>query len=197
MAGGGASMKALKRIVLLCCALGFGSRALGLDKAVYDFNVKTIKGDVVSMKQYVGKVLLLVNTASGCGFTPQFKGLQELYKTHKAQGFAVLGFPSNDFGGQEPKSNKEIKDFCELNYKVDFPLFSKVTVSGPGKMPLFRYLTETAGPEFKREIDWNFEKFLINRKGQLVARFKSSVEPTSKEITERVEMLLKEKGTKG
>jgi glutathione peroxidase len=196
MSTGGDTMKAFKIMLLSVLVVGFGSPLFGLDRSVYDFDVKTIKGDVVKMKQYDGKVLLIVNTASGCGFTPQFKGLQEIYQNYKSHGFFVLGFPSNDFGGQEPKSNKEIKNFCELNYKVDFPLFSKVSVKGPGKIPLFRYLTETAGPEFKREIDWNFEKFLINRKGQLVSRFKSQIEPTSREITERIEILLKEKGNK-
>lgn len=189
-------MKALQSFALLILLFGFGSQGLCLDKDVYGFEVKNIKGEAVKLKTFSAKVLLIVNTASGCGFTPQFKGLEELYKKYKDRGFLVLGFPSNDFGGQEPKSNKEIKDFCELNYKVDFPLFSKVSVSGPGKIGLFTYLTGTAGPEFKREIDWNFEKFLVNRKGQLVARFKSAVEPMSQEIKDQIEIVLKEKGEK-
>ena len=164
-----------------------------LDMSVYDFDVKSIKGEKVDMKSFKGQVLLIVNTASGCGFTPQYKGLQETYAKFKSQGFEVLGFPSNDFGGQEPGTNKEIKNFCELNYKVTFPMFSKVVVSGPNKVPLFYYLTETSGKEFKREIDWNFEKFLINRSGKLVARFKSSVDPLNKELQERIQDLLKEK----
>ena len=182
--------------VLLPVLFGFfrTSEAFALDKSVYAFDVKTIKGQTQSMNAYQDKVLLIVNTASGCGFTPQFKGLQEVYTKYKAKGLVVLGFPSNDFGGQEPKSNQEIKSFCELNYKVDYPLFAKVPVKGPTKIPLFQYLTETAGKEFKREIDWNFEKFLVNRKGQLTARFTSATEPTNQAIIDRIEQLLSEKG---
>lgn len=187
-------MKAFAMGLGLSLGLLFSSAGFALDKSVYEFNVKTIKGKTESLSAYKGKVLLIVNTASGCGFTPQFKGLEEVYTKYKSKGLVVLGFPSNDFGGQEPKSNKEIKEFCELNYKVDFPLFAKVPVSGPEKIPLFRYLTDTAGKEFKREIDWNFEKFLVNRKGQLTARFKSAADPTSKEIVERIESLINEKG---
>lgn len=152
------------------------------DPGVYQFKVQDIKNKAVDMASYRGKVLLIVNTASYCGFTSQYKSLQKTFEQFKDQGFLVLGFPSNDFGRQEPGSNKEIKDFCELNYKVSFPLFSKVAVSGNQKAPLFKYLTEDSGQEFKRSIDWNFEKFLIGRDGQLVARFKSSTDPQSDEV---------------
>lgn len=188
-------MKALYILCALLVGVVHSSQAFSLDKSVYDFDVKSINGKTEKMSAHKGKVLLIVNTASGCGFTPQFKGLQEVYSKYKSKGLVVLGFPSNDFGGQEPKSNKEIKDFCELNYKVDFPLYAKVPVKGADKIPLFRYLTETAGKEFKREIDWNFEKFLVNRRGQLTARFKPSTEPASKELTDRIELLLNEKGS--
>jgi glutathione peroxidase len=186
----------MKGFFILAVLLGFfaANQTFASDKSVYAFDAKTIKGQTQSLNVYHGKVLLIVNTASGCGFTPQFKGLQEVYSKYKAKGLVVLGFPSNDFGAQEPKSNQEIKNFCELNYKVDFPLFAKAPVKGPGKIPLFQYLTETSGVEFKREIDWNFEKFLINRKGQLTARFKSATEPTNQELINRIEQLLSEKG---
>jgi glutathione peroxidase len=163
------------------------------DSGVYQFKVQDIKNKTADMASYRGKVLLIVNTASYCGFTSQYKSLQKTFEQFKDQGFWVLGFPSNDFGRQEPGSNKEIKDFCELNYKVSFPLFSKVTVSGNQKAPLFKYLTEDSGQEFKRSIDWNFEKFLIGRDGQLVARFKSSTDPQSAEILSAITAALKTK----
>jgi glutathione peroxidase len=152
------------------------------DPGVHQFKVQNIKNKAVDMASYRGKVLLIVNTASYCGFTSQYKSLQKIFEQFKDQDFLVLGFPSNDFGRQEPGSNKEIEDFCELNYKVSFPLFSKVAVSGNQKAPLFKYLTEDSGQEFKRSIDWNFEKFLIGRDGHLVARFKSSTDPQSDEV---------------
>ena len=161
------------------------------DPGVHQFKVQNIKNKTVDMASYRGKVLLIVNTASYCGFTSQYKSLQKIFEQFKDQDFLVLGFPSNDFGRQEPGSNKEIKDFCELNYKVSFPLFSKVTVSGNQKAPLFKYLTEDSGQEFKRSIDWNFEKFLIGRDGQLVARFKSSTDPQSEEMLSAILTALK------
>lgn len=163
------------------------------DPGVHQFKVQNIKNKTVDMASYRGKVLLIVNTASYCGFTSQYKSLQKIFEQFKDQDFLVLGFPSNDFGRQEPGSNKEIKDFCELNYKVSFPLFSKVAVSGNQKAPLFKYLTEDSGQEFKRSIDWNFEKFLIGRDGQLVARFKSSTDPQSEEMLSAIKAALKTK----
>ena len=163
------------------------------DPGVHQFKVKDIKGRTVDMASYRDKVLLIVNTASFCGYTSQYKALQKTYEQFKDQGFLVLGFPSNDFGRQEPGTNQEIKDFCELNYKVSFPLFSKVLVSGAQKAPLFKYLTEDAGPEFKRPIDWNFEKFLIAKDGKLIARFKSSVDPQSEEMVVAISAALKAK----
>lgn len=156
------------------------------ESSVYQFKVKDINNRSVDMKSYRGKVLLVVNTASYCGYTSQYKSLQKTYLQFKDQGFEVLGFPSNDFGRQEPGSNKEIKDFCELNYKVSFPLFSKVVVSGNQKAPLFKYLTEESGAAFKGPIDWNFEKFLIGKSGQVIARFKSGVDPQSKELVSAI-----------
>ena len=163
------------------------------DPGVYQFKVQDINNRSVDMASYRGKVLLIVNTASYCGYTSQYKSLQKTYTKFKDQGFVVLGFPSNDFGRQEPGSNKEIKDFCELNYKVSFPMFSKVVVSGNQKAALFKYLTEDSGPEFKRSIDWNFEKFLVSRNGRLIGRFKSQVDPQSEEMLAAISSAIKEK----
>lgn len=157
---------------------------------IYQFKVQDIKNKTVDMSTYRGKVLLIVNTASYCGFTSQYKSLQKTYEQFKDQNFYVLGFPSNDFGRQEPGSNKEIKDFCELNYKVTFPLFSKVSVSGNQKDPLFKYLTEDSGKDFRRPIDWNFEKFLVGKDGRIIARFTSSVDPQSEELLSAVKKAL-------
>jgi glutathione peroxidase len=164
------------------------------ESGVYQFKVKDINNRSVDMTSYRGKVLLVVNTASYCGYTSQYKSLQKTYLQFKDQGFEVLGFPSNDFGRQEPGSNKEIKDFCELNYKVSFPLFSKVVVSGNQKAPLFKYLTEDSGEAFKGSIDWNFEKFLIGKNGQVVGRFKSAVDPQSKELLSAISAAIGPKG---
>lgn len=151
-------------------------------------SVLTIDGSKTSLESYKGKVVLIVNTASKCGYTSQYAGLQEIYEKYKAKGFVVLGFPSNDFGGQEPGSNEEIKKFCDLNYKVTFPLFAKAPVSGPETQPLFAFLTANA-PE-KGPVKWNFEKFLLNREGKVVGRFRSAVKPTDAELTTAIEKAL-------
>ncbi|MBL9036928.1 MAG: glutathione peroxidase [Archangium sp.] len=148
--------------------------------SVYDFDVKTIDGKTVSLSSYKGKALLIVNTASQCGFTKQYKGLEELYQAYKAKGFEILAFPSNDFGAQEPGSNEEIKSFCELKYKTTFPLFAKIAVKGSETHPLYAYLTglkENGG-----EVTWNFNKFLVTSDGKVVAHFPSKVEPMSDEL---------------
>lgn len=189
-------IKALQGSILLLGFCGFytppASAKTGVaDQTIYQFKVQDINNRSVDMSSYRGKALLIVNTASYCGYTSQYKSLQKTYDQFKNQGLVVLGFPSNDFGRQEPGSNKEIKDFCELNYKVSFPLFSKVVVSGNQKSPLFKYLTEESGAEFKRPIDWNFEKFLIARDGRLIARFKSSADPQSSEVLTAISASLK------
>ena len=160
------------------------------DFGVHQFTVTDINGKSKHLKSYEGKVLLIVNTASQCGYTPQYKGLQKIYSRYKIKGFEILGFPSNDFGGQEPGNNKDIKNFCESKYDVTFPMFAKVGVSGPGQSPLFRYLTAEAGKELTGPVDWNFEKFLIDQQGKLIFRFKSSVDPESLELTSKIEGLL-------
>jgi glutathione peroxidase len=183
-------------ITTVVCALWGASTSASppdeaLAKTVHDFKVSDIAAESVSLKKYAGKVLLLVNTASRCGYTPQYAGLQQLQDKYSNKNFTVLGFPSNDFGGQEPGSNGEIKKFCELNYRVNFPLFEKGPVSGRRANPLFRFLTNRANPTLTGEIEWNFEKFLISRDGKLVARFKSPVFPMSPEITSAIEAQLK------
>ncbi len=158
--------------------------------SVHDFTVKNIDGKEVSLKEYAGKVLVIVNTASKCGFTPQYKGLEALQEKYKAQGLVVLGFPSNDFGGQEPGTNEEIKSFCDLNFHVTFPLFDKGPVSGKDIQPLFNYLTKTANPKFDGKVMWNFEKFIIDRNGKLVERFRSITGPESGRLVKAVEKAL-------
>ena len=156
--------------------------------SVYDFQVKTVDGRDVCLSRYKGKVLLIVNTASQCGYTPQYKGLEELYQTYKAHGFEVLAFPSNDFGGQEPGTNEEIRTFCERRYRTTFPLFAKIPVKGPKADPLYRYLTTL--PANGGEVTWNFKKFLVDSSGNVVAHLDSSVEPTSVELKRKIEFLL-------
>ena len=153
-----------------------------------DFKLKSIAGDEVDLGQYKGKVVLMVNVASECGLTPQYTGLQKLYDAKKDEGLVVLGFPCNQFGGQEPGSNQEIAQFCSSNYKVSFPLFSKIEVNGPGAAPLYGYLTSLdTQPQGKGRISWNFEKFLVGRNGQVVARFAPNVEPDAPEVLAAVE----------
>ncbi len=137
-----------------------------------DFHVKDIDGKDVDLAKYKGKVLLIVNTASQCGYTPQYKDLQAIYEKYKDQGFEVLAFPANEFGSQEPGDNQQIKEFCSTNYKVSFPLFSKIVVKGEGIHPLYAFLTsEQTNPKFAGKIAWNFAKFLVNRKGEVIGRF--------------------------
>ncbi len=156
--------------------------------SVYDFSVKTIDGKDVSLSQYKGKALLIVNTASECGYTPQYKDLEALYQQYKARGFEILAFPSNDFGGQEPGSNAEIKKFCELKYKTTFPLFEKLTVKGKGQHPLYAYLTGL--PQHGGQVEWNFNKFLVSADGAVTAHLPSGAKPLSAEVTKQVEALL-------
>jgi glutathione peroxidase len=162
--------------------------------SVLDFHVKDIEGKDVDLASYKGKVLLIVNTASQCGLTPQYKDLEAIYEKYKDQGLEILAFPANEFGGQEPGSNKEIKEFCSTKYKVSFPLFSKVVVKGEGIDPLFDYLTSDAtNPKFAGEIKWNFNKFLVNRKGEVIARFEPKVKPSTGPVTGTIEKALAEK----
>ncbi len=155
-------------------------------KTVYDFTVKDIDGKKVSLDAYKGKVLLFVNVASLCGNTPQYKDIQALYAKYKDKGLVVLGFPSNDFGKQEPGTNAEIAKFCTGNYNVDFPMFSKIVVKGEGINPLYGYLTSDKSG-FAGPISWNFEKFLIGRDGKVVKRFAPKVKPDAPEVIQAIE----------
>ena len=161
--------------------------------SVLDFKVKDIDGKDVDLAKYKGEVLLVVNTASLCGLTPQYKELEEVYETYKAKGFEVLAFPANEFGKQEPKGNAEIKEFCTSTYKVTFPLFAKIVVKGEGIHPLYQFLTSReTDPKFSGPIGWNFAKFLVNRKGEVVARFKSDDTPDSEAVIKAIEAALAE-----
>ena len=147
-------------------------------ETVYEFTAKTIDGDTVSLDNYRGRVLLIVNVASKCGFTPQYDGLEKLYEKYRARGFDVLGFPSNQFLSQEPGSESEIKSFCELNYKVKFPLFSKIDVNGEHTHPLYGYLKAAQpGVLGTQKIKWNFTKFLIDRRGKPIKRYAPRTKP--------------------
>lgn len=164
----------------------------GKSPSILDFKVQDIDGKAVDLARFRGDVLLIVNTASKCGHTPQYRELEAVYEKYRKQGFAVLAFPANEFGHQEPGSNAEIKQFCSETYNVTFPLFSKIVVKGPGTHPLYRYLTEKTDPKLRGEIDWNFAKFLVNRKGEVVARFKPAAKPQSPEVTRAIEAALAE-----
>lgn len=151
---------------------------------IYDFKVKTMEGQDKSLADYKGQVLLIVNTASHCGFTPQYAGLEKLYERYKARGFVVLAFPANDFLDQEPGDDSTIKQFCELTYKTNFPLFSKISVKGAHMAPLYQYLT--TAPGFNGEITWNFNKFLVDRQGRVIGRFGSKTDPMDPQLEEDV-----------
>ncbi len=155
---------------------------------VHSFTMTGIDGESVNLADYQGKALLIVNTASKCGYTKQYAGLQTLYQTYKDRGFEVLAFPANNFKAQEPGTNEEIRDFCLLQYKTDFPLFAKTSVKGADINPLYRYLTESTA--FAGEISWNFNKFLISPEGEVVARFDSPVDPLDAAVTEKLESIL-------
>ncbi len=177
---------------------------------LFDIPLKTLSGEPATLEPYKGHVLLIVNTASKCGLTPQYEGLEKLYSTYKHCGFDVLGFPANDFAGQEPGTSEEIQEFCTMKFGVDFPMFEKITVTGPETHPLYQTLTDAQpvarvnDPGFRANLDgflsknggktnplpgllWNFEKFLVNRKGQVVARFAPDTLPTDPAVIEAIE----------
>lgn len=157
---------------------------------VYQFELESIEGKDISLQDFEGSLLLIVNTASECGFTRQYSGLQKLHEKFNDKDFYVLGFPANNFGGQEPGTDEEILEFCKVNFGVDFPLFSRSEVKGDEIHSLFRYLTNAQNPDFTGDIRWNFEKFLVDRNGKLVHRFRSKVEPDSDELLNAIESYL-------
>lgn len=160
-------------------------------KSIYDFRMRDIGGTERSLSEFAGKVLLIVNVASKCGSTPQYKGLEALYQRYRERGFAVLGFPANDFGRQEPGTDAEIQSFCSLTYGVTFPMFAKISVKGKGIHPLYAFLTEKeTNPNFGGKITWNFNKFLVDRTGAIVGRFDSKDEPLGDKIPRMVQEAL-------
>jgi len=170
-----------KTMKLLSLILGFVLMTAA-PSSVYDFKLKTIDGDNFSLAKYKGKKVLIVNTASKCGFTKQYKDLEALAEKYKGK-LVVVGFPANNFGGQEPGTNQDIKTFCHDNFNVTFPMSGKVSVLGLDIDPLFQYLTTTPNPDFTGDIKWNFEKFLIDENGKLIHRFRSATTPMSEDIT--------------
>jgi glutathione peroxidase len=159
--------------------------------SIYEFTMKSIDGQPVSLKSYKGKVVLLVNVASRCGFTPQYAGLESLYERYKDRGFVIVGVPANNFAQQEPGTNEEIKTFCSRKYNVTFPMMAKVSVLGEDKTPLYSFLTDkSANPKIGGDIKWNFTKFLFDRNGNPVARFEPAVTPDSPEVQSAVESAL-------
>lgn len=159
--------------------------------SIYDYPMTDIDGKKTTLEDYKGKVLLIVNVASKCGYTPQYEGLQAIYEKYNEQGLEIVGFPANNFRGQEPGTEEDIKQFCTLTYGVTFPMSSKVSVVGDDQDPLFTYLTSQPNEDFEGEIDWNFEKFLVDEEGNLIRRFRSKVKPESEELTSAIESLLK------
>ena len=155
---------------------------------VYDFTLNDIDGKPVSLSQFRGKVLLLVNTASFCGNTPQYTDLEKMYEQYREKGFEILAFPANNFGKQEPGTNAEIKDFCFTKYSLSFPLFSKISVKGDDIHPLYRYLTEQS--PFPGEVEWNFQKYLVDRSGKVVARYHNRTKPFAQDIVQDIERVL-------
>jgi glutathione peroxidase len=154
--------------------------------SVHEFTLNSIDGSPAPLSAYQGKVVLIVNVASRCGFTPQYAGLESLYEKYKDRGFVILGFPANNFGSQEPGTNEEIKTFCSSKYNVTFPMYSKISVKGDDQAPLYRFLTATGG-----EIQWNFTKFLVDKNGKVVARFEPKVTPESPDVAAAIEKALR------
>lgn len=162
-----------------------------LEKSIYDFTMKNIDGKDVKLNTFKGKVVMIVNTASKCGYTPQYEGLQSMYDKYKDRGLVILGFPANNFMGQEPGTEAEIKEFCTLKYKVTFPMFAKISVKGEDQHPLYNFLTNKAtNPEFSGDVSWNFNKFLVDRSGKVVARFGSKDKPDGEAVTAAIERYL-------
>lgn len=162
-------------------------------KSILNFTAKSIDGKDVRLSKYRGKVLLIVNVASECGNTPQYSDLEALYKKYKDQGFAILAFPANNFGNQEPGTDKEIKAFCQRTYHVTFDMFSKISVRGADQHPLYQFITSRAtNPKYSGDVQWNFQKYLVDRSGSLVGKYPPSMEPLSKELVSAIETTLRE-----
>jgi len=168
------------------------SASLCAASSIYEFTLPSIDGKPLPLANFKGKVVLVVNVASRCGFTPQYSALESTYEKYKDQGFVILGFPANNFGSQEPGTNQEIKTFCQTKYSVTFPMYAKVSVKGDDQTPLYSYLTEQADPALAGEIKWNFTKFLVDRNGNVLKRFEPDVTPDSPEVIAAIEKALKQ-----
>ena len=200
---------AVAGIGVLCAALAYAKPAPSKDivkeptkmpakPGPLDFTVKTIDGKEQNLSDYKGKVVMLVNVASKCGYTKQYTPLQSVYQKYADQGFVILGFPANNFKGQEPGSDEEIKEFCSSKYDVTFPLMSKISVAGDDKHPLYKFLTEEqTGKDFAGDIGWNFTKFLVDRNGNLIGRFATKTSPDEAAVTAAIEKALAAKPAKG
>ncbi len=181
-------MRKLSVILMLCVAC---ASLAAQSKSMYDFTMKSIDGQPASLSSYRGKVVLLVNVASKCGFTPQYAGLEALYEKYKDRGLVIVGIPANNFMSQEPGTNEEIKKFCSNKYNVTFPMMAKISVKGDDQAPLYGFLTDKAtNPQFGGDIKWNFTKFLFDRSGKPVARFEPAVTPDSPEVAAAIEAAL-------
>jgi len=181
-------MKILLGALILMSGTAFAA------SSVYDFTLDSLTGTPTPLANFKGQVMLVVNVASQCGYTYQYESLQALYEKYKDQGFVITGFPANNFGGQEPGTNAQIGAFCKAKFGVTFPMFSKISVKGWDKAPLYQFLTDkSANPKTGGEIQWNFTKFLVDRNGKIVARFESPVEPDSEDVTSAIEAALKSK----
>src|ERR1700684_194174 len=159
---------------------------------IYNFTLNSIDGKPAPLADYQGKVVLVVNVASQCGYTPQYSALEATYEKYKDQGFVILGFPANNFGAQEPGTNEEIKTFCTRKYSVSFPMYSKISVKGADQSPLYAYLTKDTGPGITGEIKWNFTKFLVDRNGKVIRPWDPAVPPDSKEVIAAIEKQLQQ-----
>jgi glutathione peroxidase len=186
---GGITMQ--KSLVVLVLGIVLAAQILSAG-SVYDYQLNSIEYEAIPLRDFKGKVLMIVNVASRCGYTPQYAGLESLYRRYKNQGFVILGIPSNDFGQQEPGTNSEIKQFCQRKYDVTFPMMSKVSVAGNNPIPLYQYLTDKGqNPKTGGDIKWNFTKFLIGRDGTVVARFEPQVTPEDPSLVKAIENVLK------
>jgi glutathione peroxidase len=185
------AMTTLANVLISGAYAWIGASVMPTTKSVHEFQMKSIDGHEVNLAAYQGKVLLIVNVASRCGYTPQYESLESIYRKYKDQGLVVLGFPANNFLWQEPGSNEEIATFCKLKYDVSFPMFAKISVLGGDKAPLYEYLTsEAANKETAGMIKWNFTKFLVDRDGHPIARFGPGTAPDAPEVTAAIEKAL-------
>jgi glutathione peroxidase len=179
----------LNLFLVLCCTFWGGHNVQAQSvPSIYNFTMKTIDGENKSLSDFKGKAVLIVNTASRCGHTPQYRSLETLYKQYRSQGFVVLAFPENNFKNQEPGTDEEIKQFCDLKYHVTFPVFSRISVKGSDMAPLYQYLTTQSG--FNGPITWNFNKFLVDPQGQVVARFDSKIDPLDPQVIAEIKKSL-------